>query len=173
MSKPVDRLYPLKSTCVYVAVALLVDTWALLQRSFPPSDRAVLWAGGGVLIYVPWGRPAVVLSALLGLGIGTAMALPLRVLLDRHLASLAEHIADRGRQGEPALLAAWLATAVAAYYLGDALLFPRLSGTIAAMNVFAARVVLHPTLAAAYEAATWRQTAATASAATDAERRAA
>lgn len=172
MGKPVNRLYPLKSTCLYVAVALLVDLWALVQRAFPASDRAIVWGGGGIFVYVPWGRPAVVVSAILGLGIGTAMGLVVRLVLDRHLSVLADRVASGNHWGESAILAAWLATAAVAYFLGDALLFPRLSGTVGAMNVFAARVVIHPALVAIYEAAAQRQALAPAAGAAI-ERRAA
>lgn len=157
MHKPVNRLYPLKSTCLYVAVALLVDLWALVQRASPASDRALIWSGGGIFVYVPWGRPAVVVSAILGLGIGATMAVLLRLVIDRRVSVLADQVAIGHNWGESAMLAAWLATAAVAYFLGDALLFPRLSGTVAAMNVFAARIIIHPSLVAIYETAAEKQ----------------
>lgn len=153
MAKPINRLYPLKSACLYVAVALLVDFWALGQRSFPPSDKALVWAGGGLFVYVPWGRPAVLVSALFGLSLGVVIATAASVLLQRHSSTHATQVAAGTWWGESALLALWLTTAAFAYYLGNALLFPKLSGPLAAMNVFAARPIIYPALAAIYDAA--------------------
>ncbi|MCX7597685.1 MAG: hypothetical protein N2512_02285 [Armatimonadetes bacterium] len=157
MAKTVDRLYPLKSTCLYVAVALLADIWALLQRSFPPSDKTLLWSGGGIFVYVPWGRPAIALSALLGLGTGAAVAVAVSLFLFRHFRVLARQLASGEWWCESALLVTWLLSSGCAYYLGEELLFPKLSGPLAAMNVFAARAIIYPALAAIYEAAAEQQ----------------
>lgn len=153
MAKPINRLYPLKSACLYVAVAVVVDFWALTQRSFPPSDRALVWAGGGIFVYVPWGRPAVAISALFGLGLGIVIATAAHLLLQRHFSMHATQLATGTWWGESALLAMWLTTAGFAYYLGNALLFPKLSGPLAAMNVLAARPIIYPALTAIYGAA--------------------
>jgi len=148
----IDESYPLKSTLLYLGVAVAIDVLALAlaSRHIPAGAPMLVWGGAGVLVCVPMGRFGVLLSAIAGAAIGVVVAVAARALLHRYQRPAAETVAEGSSVVELLLLAGWLLGAAVAYHVTEVTLFPGFSGMIAASNVLLTRALVYPELVDLY-----------------------
>jgi hypothetical protein len=146
----VDMAYPVKSTVAYAAVALATDYWVLAMHRLPEAVPTLAWAGNGLFFAVAFGPAGILVSAALGLIFGLAAATAAKLLFARFRAEWLAAICSGRHDAEFLLLVAWFAVAGVAYHVGDALLWKGISGYVAAMNVFLARILIYRDLQEGY-----------------------
>ncbi len=147
-----DQTYPLKSTILYLSIALVVDALALVLAAtrVPPWAPSLIWDGGGILVIVPFGISGVIISAVAGAAFGVMVAFVAKAILHRYQRPVAELVAWGSAAPGLALLGGFLVAAAIAYWVGEALLFPGFSGVIGAANALLVRGLIYPELVDLY-----------------------
>ena len=145
-----DMGYPAKSTAAYVGVALATDCWVLAFHRVPEAVPSLVWAGHGLFLAVTFGPAGLVLSAVVGLIFGLAVAVMAKVLIGHYRAEWLASICSDRHDGEFLLLVVWMAAAVLAYRVADGLLWHGISGYVAGMNVFLGRALVYRDLQDGY-----------------------
>lgn len=150
-TRRIDQSYPWKTTIAYVLGALAVDALGMVVAAHHgAAEPTLIWEGGGLLLCLPMGPLAVVVTALTGAAIGTVVAVVAKILFHKYQQAAAVSVAEGRSTVELLLVLGWAIAGLAAYHLAEATLFPGFSGVLAAVNVLLARPIIHPELVDLY-----------------------
>ncbi len=148
-----DSNYAMRMTLLQLAAVALIDGLIFYVCRPSAGDPTLVWSAGGVLICLPWGRAGVIVSMLFGLAVGAAAGLLVRALLINLQRPFAQMVAAGQWHPELIVFGVWAAAFYLTYHLANAVLFPGLSGIVAAPNVFAGRALAHQEIVDLYWAA--------------------
>ena len=141
-----DQSYPLKSTLLYLAVALVVDIVALAKGVHIEIPTMAVFTAGGVLICIPWGVTGAIFCIAIGALFGALLGGALKHLFHRYQPFALRVLLTNRADLEMGLVLVWAVAAAAVFHLTEWMMFPGMSGAIAAANVLLGRALILPEL---------------------------
>ncbi len=142
----VDESYPVKSTLLYLGVALFIDAVTLVRAATIFIAPVTVLSAGGVLVCIRWGVGGILIAAGLGALVGAFVGVVGKLVLRRYQAAALRVLLASRADLEMGLLLIWAAAAALVFHLADRLMFPTAASVVAASSVLLGRALILPEL---------------------------